>query len=208
MSGLDRNRGPWSPTEVLSRKAPCVFISYRHEPLDIEIARDVHRLLEDLKLRTFFDEHDGCLQKAEQRRDGDGRENAEAKCIEEGLNRSSALLGVITRKTFDSPWIPYEIGSARGRKTFQNPLGMERAEGWGQTILIAHLIHQDVRREDVPSFVWLGYPIADREHLTRWAKALLALHGLPIPHDTALRAKLGRSRSLSKALPSQRDLPR
>ena len=41
-----------------------------------------------------------------------------AVCIEQGLDVSSALLGIIGPGTFDSPWIPYEIGGARGRDRY------------------------------------------------------------------------------------------
>lgn len=130
-----------------------VFISYRRKPGDTRMARKCAEILEDISgLHYWLDEDDACMQHAH----AENNDLKKALCIEQGLDVSSALLGIIGPETFNSPWIPYEIGGARGRqryKTFQDTL---------PNPLIAHLIH-DVERKKVPAFVGLGTPLLYRQ---------------------------------------------
>lgn len=91
---------------------PVVFISYRRTHCDRYMAGKCAEIVENIPgLHYWWDEEDDCMRQAHQRQDTVGM----ARCIEGGLDVSSALLGIIGPETFDSPWIPYEIGGARGR---------------------------------------------------------------------------------------------
>ena len=104
-------------------------------------------------LHYWLDKHDECMRQAHAVSD----DVQKSICIEQGLDASSALLGIIGPRTFDSPWIPYEIGGARGRQRlsqhFDTPLPVPHP-------LIAHLIH-GVDKSEVPGFCRIG----DTTHL-------------------------------------------
>lgn len=150
-----------------------VFISYRREHPDIDMARDCAERLENTPgLHYWLDEDDECMQQAHSIND----EVQKALCIEQGLDVASALLGIIGPNTFDSPWIPYEIGGFRGRKQSPN--------GFGTLLdpppdsppdpphpLIAHFIHE-VDLHEVPAFVTLGYPLISLDEVEQWLESV------------------------------------
>ncbi len=73
--------------------------------------------------------------------------------IERGLGNSTHLLALITPRTKGSWWVPFEIGSSRGRS---KPL--------------AFLVHKDV--QDSPSYFKLGRALKDKTDLLVWARKL------------------------------------
>ena len=140
-----------------------VFISYRRTVCDRYEARKCAEILEDISgLHYWLDEDDECMQQAHAEND----DLQKALCIEHGLDVSSALLGIIGPGTFDSPWIPYEIGGARGRDRYARHSDIPHPR-------IAHLIH-DVDLSDVPAFVGLGTPLTSRDEVKIWAECLAA----------------------------------
>ena len=141
-----------------------VFVSYRHKPIDAELALDCVDILKSTGLNYWFDEHDECIASAQAENSG----IKIATCIEQGLDVASALLGIIGPETFSSPWIPYEIGGARGRQSFVNPFPTTPPPN----PLIAHFIHNDVVMSDVPGFVGLGAPLRCLCEVEQWAKSV------------------------------------
>lgn len=140
-----------------------VFISYRNTACDSYEARKCAEILEDIPgLHYWLDKDDKCMQQAHDQND----DLQKALCIERGLDVSSALLGIIGPGTFDSPWIPYEIGGARGRHRYAKHVDIPHPR-------IAHLIHR-VDRSDVPAFVGLGTPLRSRDEVKLWAEHLAA----------------------------------
>ena len=146
-----------------------VFISYKRDP-DLPIAYDCAKQLDSISGITYWiDEEDECLAEARARTSGTKRATETAKCIEKGLDVASALLGIIGPETFRSPWIPYEIGGARGRQRFR-----KFYTGNSQPIphtLIAHFIH-DVDIRKVPEFVALGTPLLSLTQVSLWARSV------------------------------------
>ena len=138
-----------------------VFISYRRTLCDKYEARKCATILEDIDgLHYWLDEDDKCMQQAHAEND----DLQKALCIEQGLDVSSALLGIIGPGTFDSPWIPYEIGGARGRHRYARDTEIPHPR-------IAHYIH-DVSLSDVPAFVGLGTPLTSLDEVKIWAEHL------------------------------------
>lgn len=81
-----------------------------------------------------------------------GDDAAIAAAINAGLDNSTDLLGLITRNTKDSMWVPYEIGGGDGRK-----LG------------VAHVVSPDVPLAALPSYVRARL-LLDLIDLKKWAK--------------------------------------
>ena len=85
------------------------------------------------------------------------------------MDVASALLGIIGPCTFTSPWIPYEIGGARGRQRFSKQFARYASGTEAKPHpLIAHLIH-DIDIEKAPAFVALGTPLNSLEEVSKWA---------------------------------------
>ena len=145
-----------------------VFISYKRDP-DLPIARDCAEKLEDVSEITYWlDEEDECLAKAQSRVSKTDNAIETAKCIEKGLDVASALLGIIGPKTFDSPWVPYEIGGVRGRQRFSITRSTTTTDAHP---LIAHLIY-NIDIEDVPDFVALSTPLFSFEEVVPRANSV------------------------------------
>lgn len=143
-----------------------VFISYRRTICDKIRARKCSEILKQIGLDYWLDEDDKCMQHAQAQND----DIKTALCIERGLDASSALLGIIGPGTFTSPWIPYEIGGARGRQRYAKPF--KEAPPLDQPHpLIAHLIHEvDIR--EVPTFVALGIPLTTTAEVEKWVHSV------------------------------------
>ena len=142
-----------------------VFISYRRTICDEFMAKKCAKILENIDgLSYWLDENDECMQYAQAQND----DVKTALCIEQGLDASSALLGIIGPGTFISPWIPYEIGGARGRQRFSKPFNSPPA---APHPLIAHLIH-DIDIEKAPAFVALGIPLTSPNEVQCWAQSV------------------------------------
>ncbi len=142
-----------------------VFISYRRKICDMQMAGKCADILESIDgLHYWLDEDDKCMQHAQAAKD----DVKTALCIEQGLDVSSALLGIIGPGTFDSPWIPYEIGGARGRQRYAKPFDTPPSAPHS---LIAHFIHE-VDISEVPAFVALGIPLRSLDEVEKWAQSI------------------------------------
>ena len=144
-----------------------VFISYRRTYCDKVEARNCAGILKMIGLSYWLDEDDECMQDAQAKND----DVKTALCIEAGLDVSSALLGIIGPGTFESPWIPYEIGGARGRQRYAKPFGTSlETPPLVPHPLIAHFIH-DIEISEVPAFVALGTPLLHIDEVETWAQS-------------------------------------
>lgn len=126
-----------------TQSALCVFIS--HSRKDKAEAREVAEFITDLGLDIYFDEKDLSLQLADEVKD----HAKVVKCIQDGIEHSTHLLGVVTENTKESWWVPYEIGYATGK---QNQC--------------AHLIQADVTQ--LPSYIQVSKVLADMSALKSW----------------------------------------
>ncbi len=147
-----------------------VFISYRNKTPDSDYAEycaDIVRKTYGLDI--WFDKKDACLP------DGSPAQEI-ARCVEEGLDIASALLGIITTQTFTSPWPPYEIGGARGRQKFIEPFkdSYESFPDISPNPLIGHLITSNSN----PEFVSLGTPLKNLDHVKQWAETVSDIFGM------------------------------
>jgi hypothetical protein len=153
------------------------------------MAQECAEILENIDgLHYWLDEHDKCMQHAQAEKD----DVKTALCIEQGLDVSSALLGIIGTGTFESPWIPYEIGGARGRqryeKPFYTPLSIPHP-------LIAHFIH-GVDISKVPAFVSLGIPLNSLDEVKKWAQSIADIlqkkqTGVPLHEAKSIQDRYG-----------------
>ena len=157
-----------------SLKGPCVFIS--HQFIDFVLARKVGGILKDLELDIWLDEEDSATQQAVA--SGDKRKLAEA--IEMGLSTCTHLLALISAATRESWWVPYEIGSVRGR-----------------TKPLAFFVHKEVR--DLPEYLVFGKRILDQHDFYAWAKEISS--GVTLTESRANLQKSAAWNPLADLLP-------
>src|SRR5947209_1982984 len=138
-----------SSMKILSAKLagtyprPGVFIS--HSSLDKDKARAVARALQASNVDYYFDQNDKELQLGDEQND----DLKVVRCIENGIEVCSHLLGIVTENTKDSWWVPYEIGSANGRER-----------------VCAHLIDRQV--SELPSYIRAARVLTSRAELRDW----------------------------------------
>ena len=141
-----------------------VFISYKRSP-DLPIALECAERLDGVGEITYWiDEEDECRADTQSK----SSDIHIAQCIEKGLDVSSALLSIIGPETWDTPWVPYEIGGARGRQRFSIAYSYDRSHP-----LIAHLIQGNIK--DAPDFIALGIPLVSIYEVTVWARSVAAI---------------------------------
>lgn len=105
----DGYRTSYESSSVQSKK--CVFISHKSE--DIEAAKAVAELLQNDGIDVYLDVNDSGLQKATK----EGNAEKIVKFIEKALMKSTNILILVTEKTKESWWVPYEVGfSKMGKK--------------------------------------------------------------------------------------------
>lgn len=86
---------------------PCVFISHKSE--DIQAAEAIADYFKSHEIDVYLDKNDKNLQKATQEKNS----SEIVHLIQLGLAYSTHILVLITDKTRESWWVPYEVGYAK-----------------------------------------------------------------------------------------------
>ena len=157
----------------ISDEDQIVFISYKNVWPDKNHAEKCANIVKETEgLDIWFDKESKCLQQA------NNDDFKIAGCIEQGLDVASALLSIIGPETFNSPWVPYETGGARGRQrfvqSFQDHGVSTRFPPPIPSPLIAHLI----KSKKVPQFIKLRTPLYDIEDVKPWAESVVEILGM------------------------------
>lgn len=106
-----------------NRSKICFFISHKDEDTDAAIVLGKH-IAEDFGYNIYLDVYDSELQKADKNNDPNGVVNA----IHKGIQYASHLLCVVTEKSKNSWWIPYEIGFAQANSVKTSSIKAKQAE--------------------------------------------------------------------------------
>jgi hypothetical protein len=97
-----------------SKNRTCIFISHKKE--DMLKARETANYIMDCGVDVFFDENDPVLSSPETNNDPIKVTNA----INKALNRSTHMICIISDKTKESWWVPYEIGFVSKKTPFSS----------------------------------------------------------------------------------------
>lgn len=81
---------------------PRVFIS--HQKKDSDVAAKIADYLLDAGVDVYFDQYDSSINRADP--------NSVVNAIRTGIENSSHMLVLFSPNTFDSMWVPWEIGYA------------------------------------------------------------------------------------------------
>ena len=86
---------------------PCVFISHKKE--DADFARNLSDYVMERGINVYFDENDPILAK-EHKSPGEV-----VNAIKKGLEKSTHMIIVLSKKTLESNWVPWEVGFASAK---------------------------------------------------------------------------------------------
>ena len=90
-----------------SASQPCVFISHKKE--DADFARHLSDYVMERGINVYFDENDPILAK-EHKSPGEV-----VNAIKKGLEKSTHMIIVLSKKTLESNWVPWEVGFASAK---------------------------------------------------------------------------------------------
>lgn len=132
-------------------------------------------------INVYFDEYDKDLKAAVVSNSHSGL----VSCIDKGISLSTHLLGIITRNTYKSWWVPYEIGGAHGQKK-----------------KCAHLIRKTV--SNLPSYIRIAPILIDFVALRKWLNPIAPTLMSSILVEASVQ-EMKKSKELLKYLPASRD---
>lgn len=169
-----RNRFHYNDTVLKSlseSREICVFIS--HRTLDDDAALAIaHYIVNRLNIDVYIDDDDRPLRTAV------AAQNYEeiVRYIEKGIFTSTHLLAVLSSRTIESWWVPFEIGSARQKR-----------------LSIAYLLLEDVTY--IPEYLLITTRLKDHFELNSWISnnldsniiRLKAYHPLQVPRLPQIR---------------------
>lgn len=133
--------------DVLGANGKCVFVSYHSK--DRVAAAAIADHVRESGLEVYFDQTDATLQAADAASD----HRRIVECIEQGLGRATHLLSIISARSADSWWVPWEAGNARARHREAR-----------------HLLLEEVN--ELPSFFQLDPPLLDQIDLNIWLNTI------------------------------------
>lgn len=110
MAGINRadKKRDLSQEGFKSNDKPCIFLS--HISIDKEQVQSIaNYIMEKADIDIYLDIHDEELQKAVR----EGNPDKITNLIESGISQSSHAMCLISDKTKDSWWVPYELGYAK-----------------------------------------------------------------------------------------------
>jgi hypothetical protein len=174
--GVNIYRPSDAPAPALPR-GQRVFLSHRNP--DKPVVRAIASVLSSLDVHYWLDEEDLDLQRAVAL--GMVGDMGVVHAIERGVRHATAVLGLLSRRTEGSWWVPYEIGHSRGV---------------GKTVCF--LVLGDAReRALLPEYVRMAATYWSVDELARWASGL-AGHDL---HSNLSHVPEDRFLELAKYLP-------
>ncbi len=104
-------------SKIQVTRKPCIFLSHKSE--DKEAVKEIgNYIVTNYDIDIYLDIEDSALQRAVKNNDHE----IITKSIEVGLLYSSHLMAVISKKTKNSWWVPYEIGFAKSIDTIISSL--------------------------------------------------------------------------------------
>lgn len=170
-----------SPTN--SSKSLCIFLSHKKE--DKEACLEISKYLEDAGIDYYLDIYDENLQVASD-------ENNPFKiteCLKNGIRSSSHMIVVVSEKTKDSQWVPFEIGFGHASLVDKNLKPSESSS----ILDLAFLTLKEISDIPIPDFLQIATPIRGIRSLNEYLEKIK-------PSDVELKKYYNSEHSLEKIL--------
>jgi hypothetical protein len=145
-------------SEVKTR--PCIFLS--HQRADKPICREIASYLSNAEIDYYLDEEDSALQTAIQ--SGDPHKITES--IKKGIRSSTHMLCVVSEKTYQSHWVPFEVGYGHAEL-------IDRESLPATLIKLGILTLKDLDGKTVPDFMKVGYLVRGTKSLNKYIAELV-----------------------------------
>lgn len=136
-------KSQWVNESYSVKNRPCVFLSHKHE--DKPACRKIADYLSNAEIDYYLDEKDHDLQQAV--RTGNSHEITER--IKAGIRESSHMLVVVSQKTYQSQWVPFEVGYGHAAIIDKDLVLNERQDKFKLSILTL----KDIAETTLPSFM-------------------------------------------------------
>ncbi len=110
---MERGRNYFALNEVQRRmfnsspSQPCVFISHKKD--DAGFAKHLADYVMEKGINVYFDENDPILSKEHKSPD------EVVSAIKKGLEKSTHMIIILSKKTLESNWVPWEVGFASAK---------------------------------------------------------------------------------------------
>ncbi|WP_075518281.1 toll/interleukin-1 receptor domain-containing protein [Moritella viscosa] len=115
---------------------PCIFLS--HISVDKQAVKGIaDYIMEKADIDVYLDIHDDELQRAVDRGDSAGI----TELIERGIASSTHTMCLISKKTIESWWVPYEIGYAKKSGKEISSLKLKETVELPDFLKIGEIIH-------------------------------------------------------------------
>lgn len=168
------------------RNRPSVFLS--HKIVDKPKCREIAAYLSQAGIHYYLDEEDDALQQA------DREKNAIAitEAIKKGIRESTHMLVVVSLETFNSPWIPFEVGYGHSAI-----LGNSLVN---RSIKLGVLTTLEVSETPLPDFLGIAYPVRGTKSLNEYISKVLGTNESRLIAETRLFSNNKMSHQLDNVL--------
>lgn len=133
---------------------PCVFLSHKKE--DKAACIEIANYLRDAGIDYYLDIEDHGLQYASSVNDP----IKITESIKKGIRESTHMMVVVSEKTAQSQWVPFEIGYGHASILDQDRLAIE-----SNKIKLSVLTLKDIAEKTLPDYLRTGYVIKGTKSL-------------------------------------------
>ncbi|SHN12468.1 toll/interleukin-1 receptor domain-containing protein [Flavobacterium xinjiangense] len=158
---------------------PCVFLSHKKE--DKQACREIAKYLSKAEIDYYLDEEDTGLQSAASANDP----YLITESIKKGIRESSHMLCVVSEKTFQSNWIPFEVGY--GHAAIIDKAMIEKSRD--QKIKLSILTLKEISERSLPDFMKVGYQIRGTISLNKYISELTNESESKLINENRLQSK-------------------
>lgn len=145
---LVESKKNWSETR------PCVFLSHKRE--DKASCIEIAKYLRDAGIDYYLDIEDHSLQYASSVNDA----IKITESIKKGIRESTHMMVIVSEKTAQSQWVPFEIGYGHASILDQDRLTVENNK-----IKLSVLTLKDIAEKTLPDYLKVSYVIKGTKSL-------------------------------------------
>ncbi|GAB0157516.1 hypothetical protein CHRYSEOSP005_27940 [Chryseobacterium sp. Alg-005] len=139
------------------KNRPCVFLSHKRE--DKSACIEVANYLRDAGIDYYLDIEDHGLQYASSINDP----IKVTESIKKGIRQSTHMMVVVSEKTAQSQWVPFEIGYGHA-----SILDQDRLKEETNKIKLSVLTLKDIAEKALPDYLKVGYIIKGTKSLNEY----------------------------------------
>ncbi len=165
----------------------CIFLSHKNE--DKEACIEIGKYLEETGIDYYLDIYDQDLQYAAEKNDPIKITHH----IKEGIRLSSHMIVVISEKTKNSQWIPFEIGYGHASIVDKNYENLKN----DQIFNLAFLTLKEISDEPIPDFLKIAFPIRGIKSLIEYIEKIK-------PNEVELKKHFSSDHPLEQILSSSK----